>query len=99
MANLTAQLTLDLSAVQTQWTATKNVAKTVPDKIQAVQATIAGITVAGAPAGSTVAFTVSHATTDLTLADLRTTVQTLLDDIDLTQSLLNAATPVVTNVT
>ena len=33
MANLTAQLTLDLSAVQTQWAAAKNVAKTVPDKI------------------------------------------------------------------
>ena len=99
MANLTAQLTLDLSTVQTQWAATKNVAKDVPIKIQAVQATISGISVAGAPAGSTVAFTVTHASTDAALADLRTTVQTLLDDIDQTQSLLNAAAPIVTNVT
>jgi hypothetical protein len=99
VANLTAQLTLDLSAVQTQWVAAKNVAKVVPDKIQAVQATIGGITVAGAPAGSTVAFTVSHASTDAALADLRTTVQSLLDGIDQTQLLLNAAAPVVTNVT
>jgi hypothetical protein len=96
---LTAQLSLDQSAAAAQWTATKNVAKTIPDKINAVQSTFALIAVTGSPgAAGTVNFTVSHSDSDAALADLRTTVQTVLDDIDATQADLNALVPIVTQV-
>lgn len=96
---LTAQMSLDQSAAQTQWTTTKNTAKTIPDKINAAQATFGLIAVTGAPGpAGTVTFTVTHAQTDAALADLRTVVQQVLDDIDATQAAINALVPTVTSV-
>jgi hypothetical protein len=96
---LTATLSLDTTAANAQWTTTKNLAKTIPDKINAAQATFSQIAVTGAPGPSgTVTFTVNHAQTDSALADLRSTVQQVLDDIDATQSAVNALAPTVTNV-
>ena len=100
MANLTAQLTLDLSAAQTQWTAAKNAAKALPDKVQAVQATLAGITVSGTPgAGGTFTFVISDAQTVSTLSDLVIAAQALLDAVNQTQVALAATVPTVTQVT
>jgi hypothetical protein len=100
MPTLTATLNLDLSAAQTQWTATKNAAAALPAKIQAVQATLASITVAGTPgAAGTFTFTVSDAQTIAALADLLTAEQALHDAIVQTQAQLNALVPTVTNVT
>ena len=99
MATLTATLNLDTAAVQTQWTATKNLAKALPDKIQAVQATLAGITVSGTPgAAGTFTFTVSDAQTVAALADLLSAELALHDAIVQTQAQLNALVPTVTQV-
>jgi hypothetical protein len=96
---LTATLSLDLTAAQTQWTAAKNAAKALPDKVQAVQATLSSITVSGTPgAAGTFTFTVSDAQTVAALADLLTAEQTLHDAIVQTQAQLAALVPTVTGV-
>ena len=99
MATLTATLNLDLSAAQTQWTATKNLAKAIPDKIQAVQVTLSSITVSGTPgAAGTFTFAVSDAQTVAALSDLLTAELALHDAIVQTQAQLNALVPTVTAV-
>lgn len=98
MANLTAQLTLDLSAAQATFTAVKNASSGLPAKIQAVQATIPSITVTGTPAGSSVAFVVDNAQTDAATVDLLTQVTTLRDAVIQLQADLDSMAPVVTNV-
>jgi hypothetical protein len=99
MATLTATLNLDLTAAQTQWTTTKQAAAALPALIQAVQATFAGITVAGTPgAAGTFTFTVSDAQTVAALSNLLTAELALHDAIVQTQAQLAALAPTVTQV-
>jgi hypothetical protein len=102
MANLTAQLTLDMSGAQTQFTAVKNAVSALPPLVQAVQATIPSITLtgtAGAPASGTVTFVVDNAQTDAAVANLLTQATTLRDAVVALQGQLDAMAPVVTSVT
>jgi len=99
VANLTAQMTLDLSAVQAQFQSIKTLAAQLPAKIQAVQGTVTGITVTGAPgAPGTMTFTVDNSNTDATVADLLTAVTALRDAVIVLQNDLDAMVPTVTSV-
>ena len=99
MANLTAQLTLDTAPVQAQFTAVKNAAAALPALVQAVQATVGTITVAGTPAASgTFTFVVDNSQTDAATANLLTQATTLRDAVIQLQTQLDAMVPQVTSI-
>jgi hypothetical protein len=99
MPTLTATLTLDLSGAQSGWQAVKADVAALPAKVQAVQATIGGITVTGqaGPSG-TVSFDPDTAQTDTALADLHVAAQALVDHIKALQGTLASLPVTVTNV-
>jgi hypothetical protein len=100
MPQLTATLTLDLSTCQTRWQAAKQATAALPAKIQAVQATLGGITVQGAPGpAGTMTFTATVTDTATAAADLHAAVQALLAAVEQFQADLASLPVVVSQVT
>ncbi|HEY3260371.1 MAG TPA: hypothetical protein VGJ95_08885, partial [Pseudonocardiaceae bacterium] len=95
----TFNTTVNLTGAQTNWQAVKAGVAALPSKVQAVQATIGLITIAGQPGpGGTVTFVADVTQTQAALADLKATAAGLVDAIGALQAIL-ADLPVTVTAT